>query len=236
MGQIALKTRKRRDKEQNGDCVMAKTINGLTILCLADGVGSCMRDSEASKYCCEVFVSSFEQAIALGTDFNIDEMILTSLEEINRSLCHSPMTGMLTTFSAVVFREDSDVFYFVNIGDSRIYLYDKGIVQFTIDDTTLWVLRNADGTHKKDSAGMIIVKPLLTNTMGDENVTITVNECDYIPAGFILTSDGMHCFPEFMTDATEVFKSAQMDVSLNVLFKKYEAEQSDDMSILIYRK
>lgn len=106
--------------------------------CLADGVSSAEAGQQASDYAVQHFAQEY---INTPDSWSVNHSASQLLASINRALYQqshayaSEEKGFLCTFSSLIIK--SHTAYFFHIGDSRIYLWRKGVIaQLTHDHTT----------------------------------------------------------------------------------------------------
>lgn len=191
---IAGKTNKNQNKKFNGDYFEFASVNGFEILTLADGVGSRPCDYEASKLSCNLFIEKCKAA--LKPDSPIDVFMTDSLADIDIHLSEmkGKCQGLLACFVAVIWPVDKDYFYFVNLGDTRLYIYTQSneIIQITKDEAEESVVRDKSGKVTFFSEGTV-AKSLITNSLGigNSHIKIESHECSSADM-LMLSSDGFY--------------------------------------------
>ena len=132
-------------KSQNEDAIawhLPKDAHLLTFkggcFCLADGVSSAEAGQQASDYAVQHFASEYANT---PDSWSVNHSASQLLASINTALYQqshayvSEEKGFLCTFSGLIIK--SHTAYFFHIGDSRIYLWRKGVIaQLTQDHTT----------------------------------------------------------------------------------------------------
>ncbi|MCT6701201.1 bifunctional protein-serine/threonine kinase/phosphatase [Rheinheimera sp. 4Y26] len=132
-------------KSQNEDAIawqLPKDSHLLTYkggcFCLADGVSSAEAGAQASDYAVQHFASEYANT---PDSWSVNHSASQLLASINTALYQqshayvSEEKGFLCTFSGLIIK--SHTAYFFHIGDSRIYLWRKGVIaQLTQDHTT----------------------------------------------------------------------------------------------------
>lgn len=132
-------------KSQNEDAIawhLPKDAHLLTYkggcFCLADGVSSAEAGQQASDYAVQHFASEYANT---PDSWSVNHSASQLLASINTALYQqshayvSEEKGFLCTFSGLIIK--SHTAYFFHIGDSRIYLWRKGVIaQLTQDHTT----------------------------------------------------------------------------------------------------
>lgn len=99
---------------------------------VADGMGGHRAGDKASSYAVNRFVELAREAKKLMPFLNMDKII----KQVNREVWELSQNeedyhGMGTTF--VVATIEGDTMYVMNVGDSRLYLYNGSLKQITLD-------------------------------------------------------------------------------------------------------
>lgn len=144
------------------------TDKNIKFFMVADGMGGHAAGEVASDI-----------AVSVSSEFNFDfSNLLNSLEEltlkinsviIKKSKANPDYSGMGTTFAAAVIKENE--LYYVNLGDSRIYLYNKikkSLKQISQDHSLVANLIN-EGEITKEEAFNHPQKNVLTQALGLED-------------------------------------------------------------------
>lgn len=132
-------TDKGRKRASNQDSFLAEQLaEGLALLVVCDGMGGAAGGAEASKLAIDTFSASAKK-FAEG-HYNADlHCFAVSAEEIGAALTEAAglantavynaakadesLSGMGTTLAAAFLT--SDILYGINVGDSRVYIYNK---------------------------------------------------------------------------------------------------------------
>ncbi len=175
-------------KERNEDFYGAyipedSTLDNKGIACaIADGMGSCTNAQEASEHCVKSFLHDYFSTPETWSVKSSGAKVLTAinnwlLSNGDREHAH----GMVTTFSAVVFK--STTAHIFHVGDSRIYRFrqnDKSadLEQITTDHR-VWISdqKNYLGRAMGIDTHLEIDYKTLAVAVGDE---------------FLMTTDGIH--------------------------------------------
>ncbi len=230
--EIAQKSYKNPHKPKNGDYSSFQLLEQeqLVLAVLADGVGSCPCDWNASQLSCQTFIKTFEQ--------NNKKEIIPRFSEAIRQANQVVLTttgscqGMKSTFCGLVWDLKAQVVYYTNIGDSRIYeTGEKGWVQISTDEVRTKINRDAILYHTAVREG-------ITNAIGHSTLTFEIKKkADKGIRAFVLTTDGFHgvaaSFPE---EALKAINAIHLEQGLEQLYQQYETRQKDDMTILVLRK
>lgn len=165
-----------------------------TFLILADGMGGHAAGEKASEMAVTLLKKKLSKNIKNET--NLLNLINTSIQEVNKriyeeSLSNIKYRGMGTTLSLVFYAFKS--FYYVNIGDSRIYkLKGKKLLQLSKDDSFVnYLLEIGDITEEE--ARVHPKKNILTKALGtSEGIDFVVKVIDESEVDkLLLCSDGL---------------------------------------------
>ncbi|WP_432463439.1 protein kinase domain-containing protein [Agarivorans sp. QJM3NY_33] len=178
-------------RDQNQDAFIVKsplssdelTYKGI-LGCIADGVSCSEQGQRASHTAVTQFVSDY---YSTPVSWSVKHAVMKILKPLNYWLFsqgkpHLQHNGMITTFSAIIFK--SNTAHLFHVGDSRIYRYrDQQLTLLTRDHQRIGIGTNG----------------VLTRALGmDEHLEIDYQSC-LLQAGdrFVLTTDGVH---EFIPD------------------------------------
>jgi serine/threonine protein phosphatase PrpC len=223
------------EKEKNGDHLLLVDIEAEKILIgiVADGISNLPCDWLASELTCNKFLEFF----IYRTSLPIKERIKESVILTNNYLLSitDKCKGLASTLSLIVWEYELQNFYFVNIGDSRIYsiLNDK-MNCLTRDDSiksTRFVQISGE-IQTRDYAPM-------TNYMGKHLAEILIHEGN-IRKGemLLLASDGFYEAKKssFENRIIELSKAEDLHSDFDKLFEKFAIIPGDDMTALLIRK
>lgn len=239
-------------KNTNQDSVLVmeakSNVGNVLLAVICDGMGGLAKGEVASSATLQMFSQWFERE--LPTIMTIDdpkERIYSSWEKIvytaNKKIAEYGRglgISLGTTVVAMLFLKD--MYYVVNVGDSRAYQLSNQLVQITKDQT--FVQREMDlGNMTYEEAQTSPKRNVLLQCIGASNVVEPAFYCGEVMSGqnYMLCSDG---FRHVVTDA-EIYErlnpyalngeKAMMDnlVYLTEL-NKYRWEQ-DNISVLLVR-
>jgi PPM family protein phosphatase len=222
-------------KEKNGDSFVFEYIEskGLLLAIVADGVSQQPCDWFASETTCKQllgFVREFEKHADIKTQ--LKEAILRTNEILisTEGKCHK----MASTLSVVLIDVNAKCFYFSNIGDSRVFtLQNADFSQVTKDDSVV--------TKQKifASGGFRIVdKHTLTKVMGQEKISIEVQERRIAPGEIIiLATDGFYEARKasFNRIMIEFHTSGSFEDDVKVVIDKFEMLRGDDLTVVMVK-
>ncbi len=185
-----------RQREINQDYVYSSNESiGLlqNLYIVADGMGGHKAGDFASRFCVDEFIKELSNTSG-RTEIGA---MSSAIKATNDALLHEAeanpdLEGMGTTFVAATFVEDS--IYVTNVGDSRLYLYNKehGLCQITEDHSLVEeMIRN--GEIERKDAKHHPKKNVITRALGVAKNVVPdffekeVREGDYC----LLCSDGL---------------------------------------------
>ena len=170
------------------------------LLVVCDGMGGAQAGSVASAVAAETFVAAVEQQFSCGIPVNDpvwwDDVLATACDIANQRVYALAQTnpeyrGMGTTLvAALVLPGESHV---VNVGDSRCYLIDYGMIrQVTVDHSLVQLLVDR-GEITAEEARVHPRKNLITRALGvDSEVDCDLLRVETGPGSrLLLCSDGL---------------------------------------------
>ncbi|MBW6515663.1 MAG: protein phosphatase 2C domain-containing protein [Candidatus Cloacimonetes bacterium] len=224
------KTRKNQDYQE----VNEREDKLLAIVC--DGLGGAPSGEVASRLCVKSIADSFLE------EYNppyTKEWMIEIVKEANRflydySVIHSKCNGMGTTMVALLINNDKGIV--ANVGDSRLYSYEKDqLVQITEDDSLVWE-QFRKGKLKKDEMIRHPSSHLITKhiAMGRDidlkpfEISIAKKQL------FLLCSDGI---TDYLTDekihSLIDMKTTLEENSQKIIEAALNEDSDDDISIIL---
>ena len=190
----------RHRKDNQDSCVFRELGDQASLLVVCDGMGGAQAGSVASSVAVETFSAAVEEQFAHGAPEGDpgwwDDLLAVACDRANRRVYELSQTdpgyeGMGTTLvAALVLPGESHV---VNVGDSRCYLIEFGILrQFTVDHSLVQLLVDR-GEITAEEARLHPKKNLITRALGVDSEV----ECDLIRvetgpgSRLLLCSDGL---------------------------------------------
>lgn len=139
-GKVYRRTEKGKRKGNQDDC-LAYTINGFTLLAVADGMGGYQGGEVASKLAIEAALNVLIKLGSASGPFNLKRIVRQMFQEADQVIGqkakdHANLEGMGTTLCLVLIKDNR--FAWGNLGDSRIYYFSRGgFRQITTDHSYL---------------------------------------------------------------------------------------------------
>lgn len=131
---------------------------------VADGMGGHQAGDYASKYTVEVLKRELENTSEQDVERALVSAIKTANREIIKKASEDPhLKGMGTT--VVLATIVNQMMYFANVGDSRLYLINQGIVQLTKDHSLVEEMVRLGGV-KPEEAKHHPDKNIITRAIG----------------------------------------------------------------------
>ena len=188
----------RRDNQDS--CVFRQLGDQAAMLVVCDGMGGAQAGSVASTVAAETFAAAVEEQFAHGLpeggSDRWDDILASACDRANRRVYELSQSGpeyrgMGTTLvAALVLPGESHI---INIGDSRCYLIEHGMIrQVTVDHS--WVQLLVDrGEITTEQARVHPQKNLITRALGvDSEVTCDLLRIETGPGSrLLLCSDGL---------------------------------------------
>ena len=158
---------------------------------VADGMGGHQAGEFASKYS----VDTIRRELVRTKEKDIEKALLAAIEAANKEIIKKSadderLKGMGTTI--IVATIVSQMMYFANVGDSRLYLINQGIIQLTKDNSLVEEMVRLGGI-KPEEAKSHPDKNIITRAIGAKaNIEIDfyehrLNQGDII----LICSDGL---------------------------------------------
>lgn len=222
-------------KEKNGDNLLLEDIKSENILVaiVADGISNRPCDWLASELTCNKFIEFFLSFKSITIKNRIRKSIHFTDAYVNS--ISDKCQGLASTMSLIVWEYEREYFYFVNIGDSRVYKVTNGKINCLTRDDRI----NRPETFKTLSGVVTKNHWIVTKFIGMQFVEIFVNEGNFNKGDLLLlTSDGFYNARKssFEKDIIELSGSKNLQSDFNKMISKFEILADDDMTALIIRK
>lgn len=181
---------RKRNEDYGIYSLISKDIHIYIVL---DGIGGYSSGDIASSVTANKVVEYLNKNIQKGKlkKETIRESVIYANREVYKmNMENKKYSGMGTTISLLAVQGDTG--YVVNIGDSRIYKVNEGIVQITEDDTYINALLK-DNIINKDEAAVHPQKHMLLKAIGvGKSIEFEVNKIKIENgAKFLLCTDGL---------------------------------------------
>lgn len=194
-------------REVNEDCIGITCLkNGITIAVVCDGMGGAAGGKIASEIGESTFMNSMiafaEELEASGFDSKkVKNAINQSIAKANAAILEKAradlsLFGMGCTINAAVFCEPKSKLFYVNVGDSRIYMIKKrSIKQLSKDHSYVQMLVDNKEITKEEAENHP-QRNLITKALGIKDEIEPDIDFVRIPKKadtyFLLCSDGLH--------------------------------------------
>lgn len=221
------------EKDKNGDHLLLEDIKDekTLVAIVSDGITNQPCDWLASELTCNKFYEFFIKANSMP----LRERIKESIKHANNNLLsvEDKCRGLASTLTLVVWGYERESFYFVNIGDSRIYRISGGnIIQITRDDKVpaKKYVQTSDGIQDLWT---------VTSHLGREYPNIIIYEGNFSKGDLLLlASDGFYNARKssFEKDLIKLSTSENLESDFNKLISKFEILANDDMTALLIMK
>lgn len=189
-------------KPVNEDSVLAIQKKKSAMLLVADGVGGHGHGDWASQFCLQQFREAFEKIGNLNDPATfLKENAWKVAEEVLRKGQQNPdFRNCGTTLTGFLVLED--VYYLINIGDSRSYVFNeqKGLKRLTKDHSVVQEMLDA-GTLTESEAASHPYRARMTSAIGQPLTMLKMDISGPVslqPSDVLLAfSDGVH---DYLTD------------------------------------
>ena len=194
-------------REANEDSIgISRTKNGITIAVVCDGMGGAAGGRIASEIAEETFMSSMLSCTDEMEQLKFDSIKVKALIGEAASKANAAVLakarddlslfGMGCTLNAIVYIEPQNRLYYVNVGDSRLYMITKKeIKQLTKDHSYVQMLVDNNEITPEEAENHP-QKNLITKALGiKDDIEPDVSDKKLAPKSeshFLLCSDGLH--------------------------------------------
>ncbi len=184
-----------RRRTQNQDSFAATPELGLFLV--ADGMGGHRGGEIASALACEKVVESIRNSQKLR-DWNPRAALINALGQANLEILeharkNTALTGMGTTATSILFKQDSQTVTLGHVGDSRCYLLRDGCIWQLTRDHSLVQEKLRAGLITRDEVKRDTMRNVITRSVGyEKNLRVEIYEFTLAPGDtFLLCSDGL---------------------------------------------
>lgn len=204
---------------------------------VADGMGGHKAGDYASSFSVERFVELIREKKSSHVVLAMREVIeIVNQELLEKSLENEDYHGMGTTFVAAVIEDNT--MYVMNIGDSRLYVAGKQLVQITMDHSVVEEMIRKGGLNR-DEARTHPIKNMITRAVGAEQQIVpdffelSLQKKDYV----LLCSDGL----TNMVDEDEIMEIIEEEQEVKPIVHKLIERANfyggrDNISVIVIMK
>ena len=226
-----------RKREMNQDYVFAtdESLGTLpNLLVVADGMGGHKAGDFASKYTVEVLKEELKHTLKDGPE----EILKDAAQTANHKLIEKAdedinLEGMGTTLVAATVIDHT--LYFINVGDSRLYLLNKDIRQLSRDHSLVEEMVRLGGINEEE-ARHHPDKNIITRAIGvKEDVEVDFYEFSLKKGDIILMcSDGLSNMIEY-EEIFAIVKGARdiVEAGQNLIDRANENGGNDNISVVL---
>ncbi|MBR3934641.1 MAG: Stp1/IreP family PP2C-type Ser/Thr phosphatase [Clostridia bacterium] len=187
-------------RELNEDSFAIKTIQeyNIVVAVVADGMGGHNAGEVASVCATDTMIALVEDAAKYFKNYSdkqICDFLKNAVNKINKIIYNKAsesqnMSGMGTTVVCCIVYNNKC--YIANVGDSRLYKFNKQLTQITKDHSYVWELVQM-GVITNEQAKDHPNKNVITKAVGTEKTVIPDTFIEKIKSGdyFLLCSDGL---------------------------------------------
>lgn len=213
-------------RKQNQDAYRIEQLDQGTLLCVVcDGMGGAKSGNVASTLAVEVFVEEIRRCWKPGMEPDrIVQMLRSAVKLANftvfdQAAQFEEFSGMGTTLVAATV--EGDTLYAANIGDSRLYLIEKGGIRQVTKDHSFVEEMVSIGQMERESKEYKQQKNIITRAVGIEKKV----EADFFEVGLkqgdylLLCSDGL----SNMVDNSSLFRLVLFPGTLHMKAKSLVA-------------
>jgi len=224
---------KKEESQPNGDWLRWFETEKCVVLTVADGVGSCANDARAARTTCNSFIEKCAAFLKQGK--RLDE---TAIKQFCTEI-DSVLAGRddMSCLSAVVWYVDEDQVTWFNVGDTRIYKFNKEgvLTQMTVDDRSVQNKKSNDPKYGKyyTDHGALVPNVGVSVAIGDGTLEFHTGTFAFEPGdSLVLCSDGIHQSSSFTKDIVERLNAPALSEAINTL----GTTSADDATVLVIRR
>ena len=181
-------------RDNNDDAFLAEKIGDFWLFAVADGLGGHMAGEQASAMAVKILREEVARGIADPKDML--ELIAYQIHDsiLAEGAADRKLYGMATTLVAAKV-DESGLCTVMNIGDSRAYMIQNGVIKHTRDQNMVGDLV-ASGQITEEEALVHPLRTVLDQALGDPDSVIepAFYDSNLSDGWLILSSDGFHDF------------------------------------------
>ena len=235
MGRVAALSHKGRKRTKNEDSILtARLKGGGYLLVVADGVGGQRAGEVASRGITTAVGKAFAAGAPASPDALRDAIVAANAAVWAQSLDDAGLRGMASTVVAAVVIDGQA--WLANVGDSRAYIIERGVIRQLTDDHSLVAQRVRDGEISGDEAKQSPTRNIITRSVGfDETVEVDIfGPVSLAGAVLLLCSDGLTDVVAESEIASIVSTLALEDAAQRLVLAANEAGGPDNISVILY--
>lgn len=230
-------------RKDNQDSYAIRELNDhAAVLVVCDGMGGAQAGSVASSVAVEAFTAAVEGEFAAGPQDDpgwCEDVLAHACETANRQVfelaqANPEYQGMGTTLVAVLAVLGES--YVVNVGDSRCYLIENGLIRQVTVDHSLVQLLVERGEITAEEARVHPQKNLITRAIGvDRRVTCDLLRVETGPdSRLLLCSDGLsNVLPDQVLLRTSVGEPEPEGLCRRLLKMTLEQGAPDNVTVVL---
>ena len=230
-----------KQRFNNEDCCVAKSIGRYTVLILADGMGGHSGGEIASSKAIETVLAAFEEKLTRPLiPAQIFSLLSSALKSANDSIYELSLSdpalhGMGTTIDICIISDNNA--YIAHIGDSRVYhITHDGKINLVTKDHSLMQYMIEKGELTEEQAQHHPQKNVITRALGtsqgvqEDIATLKLSEGDRL----LLCSDGLTNMLEEKVISDVVLQNPQPEVAVPELIRRAnDAGGDDNITVII---
>jgi PPM family protein phosphatase len=223
-------------RDNNEDAFFAEKIGDYWLFAVADGLGGHMAGEQASA----MAVKILRDEVAMGINDPKDTMELIAYQIHDSILTEAAIDrkfyGMATTLVAALI-DQSGSCTVMNIGDSRAYTIQNGVIKHTRDQNMVGDLVSS-GQITEEEALNHPLRTILDQALGDPDSVIepVFYESILSDGWMILSSDGFHDFVR-KARILEIVSDGETpkEVCRKLIKAAYEGGSDDNVTVVVIR-
>lgn len=230
-----------KQRFNNEDCCVAKSIGRYTVLILADGMGGHSGGEIASSKAIETVLAAFQEKLTRPLiPAQIFSTLSSALKSANDSIYELSLSdpalhGMGTTIDICIISDNNA--YIAHIGDSRVYhITHDGKITLVTKDHSLMQYMIEKGELTAEQAQHHPQKNVITRALGtsqdvqEDIATLKLSEGDRL----LLCSDGLTNMLEEKVISDVVLQNPQPEVAAPELIRRAnDAGGDDNITVII---
>lgn len=199
----------------NEDNVMISRLDsGDLLFMVLDGMGGHSKGEKASTLAMSIILDRLKKKNHFNSMFQCKNYLIKSIKMANKEVnvlgsFNIEYYGMGTTLVLGYIRKDKMLL--CNIGDSRLYSYDDGLVQLSEDQTYVQFLYKT-GKIKKEDMKVHPKRNVLMNALGTyPSLSVATQVIKKVPKKIMICSDGLYN----LVEDDELLAILNLDVDTN---------------------
>ena len=194
---------------------ITRLTSGDIVFMVLDGMGGHSKGDKASKLAMAIIIEYLEKKNSFKTMTGCKKYVVKAIKKANKEVNYIGSTnmeyfGMGTTLILGYIRNNKMLM--CNIGDSRLYSYNKESLEQLSEDQTYVQFLYKTGKIKKEDIKIHPKKNVLMNALGTyPSLSVATKIFNQVPQGIMVCSDGLYN----LVEEEEILEILNLNVDLN---------------------